>query len=113
MIEEDTFCEQLRHARAELNIDNATFEQYSRKLEQINEQKQYIRQLLCKEDPDPNLLLSTLVDCIRESIKYPEFISLYMRFNQLVAVLVKVNCLLDLYHYGDARPEAFMNKHEY
>ena len=36
-----------------------------------------------------------------------------MRINQVISVLVKVNCLLDLYRYGDARVEMFMIRQEY
>jgi hypothetical protein len=47
-------------------------------------------------------MVSTLIICIKDSIKYPEFISLYMRVNHFVTVLVKVVALLSIYnHPGD------------
>lgn len=57
--------------------------------------------MLARDNPDLRGLVETLVGCIRDSIKYPEFIALYMRINQILTVLVKVNCLLELYKYSD------------
>jgi hypothetical protein len=58
-------------------------------------------------------MISTLIGCIRESIKYPEFISLYIRVTHIIGVLVRISCLLDLYKYSDNTIEFFLKKAEY
>ena len=101
MINEESFKQQLQTARSELNIEGREIESYSSKLDEIDEEKKLVTELLNSEDPDIQVMFEELQKCMQQGLKYPEFLRLFDETRKIFECIASLSYVLDQHNFID------------